>query len=69
MKKVRIKGKISNCNNEIHTLIDSLTREKYYGELVLYFQNGIVEFGKKIERISKEDMRKTKKGVDNVKMS
>ena len=42
--KQKIKIKAKACNDEVYSLLDFLSENKYFGEVTLFFQNGNVEF-------------------------
>lgn len=46
----------NKCEKEIHSFLDSLCEQKFYGEVIFYFQNGHLEFAKKISRHTKEEI-------------
>lgn len=56
--KQRIKVKSKVCNDEVYSLLDFLSKNKYFGEVTLYFQNGIVEFIHQKVRLSKSDIKR-----------
>lgn len=77
--KQKIKIKAKACNDEVYSLLDFLSENKYFGEVTLFFQNGNVEFIHQKTRLSKSDIkrftRKTEiqksnsKNITNVKQT
>lgn len=62
--KLKIKVKSKVCNNEVYSLLEFLSKTKYFGEVTLYFQNGNVEFIHQKVRLSKLDIKKTVKKIE-----
>ena len=44
-------------NSEYHELIEHLTDQKFYGDLTLHFQAGIIDHSLKIERNTTKEIR------------
>jgi hypothetical protein len=47
-----------NDNQEFHDLIDTLTDQKFSGEITLYMHGGFIETCRKSERVSKKGLEK-----------
>ncbi len=61
------------CEKEIHDFIDSVCESNFYGEVTLYFQDGIIEHCKQLSRFSKSDIinkhKDSRKGDNNASVS
>lgn len=44
-------------NNEFHELIDDIAKDKFFGEVTFYFQNGNIESARKSERYTKNELK------------
>lgn len=67
--KLKIKVKSKVCNDEVYSLLDFLSKNKYFGEVTLYFQNGIVEFMHQKVRLSKSDIKRLTRKTEIQKLT